>query len=92
MIILSKASQKEKDKYQYDITNMRNLKYDANEHIYETETDPQTKRADLWLPRAGVREGWTESGVGGRQMRTIMYRMEKQQGPAAQTGTRFNIL
>ena len=26
----------------YDITYMWNLKYDANELIYETETDPQT--------------------------------------------------
>ena len=25
-----------------DITCMWNLKYDRNEHIYETETDPQT--------------------------------------------------
>ena len=26
----------------YDITCMWNLKYDTNEHIYETETDSQT--------------------------------------------------
>ena len=26
----------------YDITYMWNLKYDTNEHIYETETDSQT--------------------------------------------------
>ena len=26
----------------YDITYMYNLKYDTNEPIYETETDPQT--------------------------------------------------
>ena len=26
----------------YDITYMWNLKYDANEHIYETETNSQT--------------------------------------------------
>ena len=35
----------------YDITYMWNLKYDTNELIYETETDAQTERADLWLPR-----------------------------------------
>ena len=27
----------------YDITYMWNLKYDTNEHIYETETDSQTE-------------------------------------------------
>ena len=30
---------------------MWNLKYDSNELIYETETDSQTQRTDLWLPR-----------------------------------------
>ena len=41
IIILSEVNQKEKDKY-YDITFMWNLKYDANELIYKTETDSQT--------------------------------------------------
>ena len=27
----------------YDITYMWNLKYDKNEHIYETETDSETE-------------------------------------------------
>ena len=35
----------------YDITYMWNLKYDTNELIYETETDSQTQRTDLELPR-----------------------------------------
>ena len=30
---------------------MWNLNYDPNELIYETETDSQTQRTDLWLPR-----------------------------------------
>ena len=30
---------------------MWNLKYDTNELIYKTETDSQTQRTDLWLPR-----------------------------------------
>ena len=37
IIILSKVSQTGKDKYY-----MWNLKYDTNEHIYETKTDSQT--------------------------------------------------
>ena len=49
----------------YDITYMWNLKYDTNEHIYETETDSQTQRTDLWLPRgrtSGGRKDW-EFGI-----------------------------
>ena len=30
---------------------MWNLKYDTNEPNYETETDSQTQRTDLWLPK-----------------------------------------
>ena len=40
--ILSEVSQKEKDKYEYNISSMRILKCDTNELIYETETDSQT--------------------------------------------------
>ena len=39
---------------------MWNLRYHINEHIYETETDTQTSRTDVWLPRGqemGVEEG-----------------------------------
>ena len=32
---------------------MWNLKYDRNELVYKTETDSQTWRTDLWLPRCG---------------------------------------
>ena len=34
----------------YAITYMWNLKYDTNELIYETETESQPQRTDLWLP------------------------------------------
>ena len=37
IIILSEVSQTEKDK-SYNVTYMLNLKYNTNEHIYETET------------------------------------------------------
>ena len=36
---------------------MWNLKYDTNEQVYETETDSQTQRADLWLPGGGAGGG-----------------------------------
>ena len=35
---------------------MWNLKYDTNELIWETETDSQIQRTDLWLPR-GRKDG-----------------------------------
>ena len=39
---------------------MWNLKYDTNELIYETETDSQTERTDLWLPGGReLGEGWS---------------------------------
>ena len=41
---------------------MGNLKYDTNEFIYETETDSQIERLDLWLPSRGIGgRGWTGS-------------------------------
>ena len=45
MIVLSEASQQEKDKYHMIITYMWNLKNSANELIYKTETDSQTQKA-----------------------------------------------
>ena len=35
----------------HDIIYMWNLKNDTNELIYETETDSQTQRIDLWWLR-----------------------------------------
>ena len=46
----------------YAITCMWNLKYGTNEPVYKTETDAQTQRTDLWLPRGtGEGVGWTGS-------------------------------
>ena len=55
-------------------------KNDTHELICETETDSQSQRADLWLPvrKSSEREGL---GVWDEQMQTIIYRMDKQQGP-----------
>ena len=68
----------------YDITYMWNLKYDTNEHIYETKADSQIQRTYLWLPK--WREGWGRDGLGvwDQQMQTTIYRMGKQQGPTVQ--------
>ena len=46
----------------YNTTYMWNLKYDSNKSTYETETDSQTQRTSLWLPRDWGRMKW-EVGV-----------------------------
>ena len=44
------------------ISFSRDLKYSANEPVYETRTDSQAQRTGLWLPReGGTGEGWRES-------------------------------
>ena len=50
---------------------MWNLKYGANEPIYETETDSQTQRTDLWLPRGEGGGGKNGLGVWGQQMKLL---------------------
>ena len=83
IIILSEVSQKERQ-IPYDITYVWNQKYGANEPIYKTETDSQTQRTDLWLPRGmGGRER-NGLGVWGWQMQTTAFRMDNQQGPTVQ--------
>ena len=62
ILILSQVSQKEKRQIPYDITYIWNLKYGTNETIYKTESDSQTQRTDLWLPRG--RE-WDGLGIWG---------------------------
>ena len=62
IIILSEVKLERERKIPYDITYMWNLKYDTNELTYETETDSQTQRTDLSLPRGvEVGEGWSGS-------------------------------
>ena len=74
----------------YDITYMWNLKYDTNEPIYEIETESQTYRADLWLPRGRpFGEGW--GGGWGERMWAFIYGMDKQQGPAIEHRKLYSI-
>ena len=49
IIILSEPDRERQ--ISYDITYMWNLKYDTNELIYKTETDSQTWKTNLWLPK-----------------------------------------
>ena len=58
MIILSEASSERERQIPYDTTYMQNLKYDTNEHIYETETDSQNKfvvaKGEGWIGSLGL--------------------------------------
>ena len=51
LLILSELSQ-----WLYDITYRWNLKCGTHEPIYITESDSQTWRKDLWLPRGRGRK------------------------------------
>ena len=55
-----------------------NLKYDTNKLIYERDSQTENRlviaKGEGWCGRDGV-GGW------GEQMQTIIYKMNKQQGP-----------
>ena len=51
IIILSELSQTEKDKYHIISLICGIKKSDTNELIYKTETDSQTLKTNLWLPK-----------------------------------------
>ena len=54
IIVLSKVSQTKTNSQ--DIAYMQNLKNDAIELVYKTETDSQTQKINLWLPKG--KGGW----------------------------------
>ena len=86
----TKRSESERERQiPYDITYMQNLKYGTNEPMYETETDSQTENKHV-VAKAGVqrRKGL---GVWDQPMQTIIYRMDKQQGPTIQYRELYSI-
>ena len=59
----------------------RILKKDTSELTCRTETDSQTLKTNLWLPKGvGGREGWTW-GQWDWHMHTAVYGRVGQQGP-----------
>ena len=56
---LSEVNQSEKDKY-HMISNMWNLKYNTNEFICKKETNSQTQKANLKLPKGKRYVCWGE--------------------------------
>ena len=67
-----------------DITYIWNLKQGPNEPIYKRETESQTQRRDLWLPKGRGVEEREVLGVWDQQMQNVVYSMDKQQGPTVQ--------
>ena len=55
MIILSKSERERQ--IPNDTTYTQNLKYGTDEHICDLETDSQTQKTDLWLPKGRGRIG-----------------------------------
>lgn len=70
----------------YDITYKWKLNYDTNQVLYETETESQAQRPDLWLSQEREADG--DLGLAD----AIIHRMDKQQVLLYSTGTQFNIL
>ena len=62
IIILCEVSQTEKDKYHMISLRCGMERNDTNKLIYETGTDSQTLKTNLWLPR-GKGEGRDKLGV-----------------------------
>ena len=60
IILLSEKSERERQ-ISYDIIYTWNLKYDTKESIYKTETDSQTQRTDLQVPKG---RGQERDGLG----------------------------
>ena len=58
----------------------------TNETIYKPKTDSQTWRRGMWLAMGrGGRAVWE------LQMQTIIYRMDKEQGPTVQHRELYSI-
>ena len=51
MELLCYIKSERKPKMPYDSTYIQNLKSDTDELVYETETDSQTQRTNLHLPK-----------------------------------------
>ena len=57
---------------------MWNLKNTTSETVCQTETDSQTQKTNLWLPKG--EGGRDKLGVWDQQIQTAIHKIEKQQG------------
>ena len=74
----------------YGITCMWNLKYDTDELIYET--DSQTQRTDLWLPRGRGGGGEMDGEFWIRRCKLSYIEWKDNKVPLYSTEALFNIL
>ena len=71
---------------------MWNLKkIDTNELIYKTETDSQTQKTNLWLPKGEV-GGRDKLEVWDQQKQTTIHKINKQQAFTVQYRESYPIL
>ena len=68
-----KSGVSQKKKHKYDIAYM---KYDTNELIYETESNSQIQKTNLWLPKWEWGRG--EIGVWDQQIQTTTYKINNK--------------
>ena len=71
---------------------MWNLKYDTNEPIYKTETDSQTYRTDLQLPRGRGYGGGMDWEFGISRCKLLYIEWVNNRSYCIAQGTVFNIL
>ena len=89
IIILSKSERQ----ILYDITYMKNLKYDTNEPILSVKhKQNHGHREQTGGCQGGGEQERDGLEVWGQQMQTGLYRMDKQQGPTAQHRELYSIL
>ena len=92
IIILSEVKSGRGRQIPQDITYTQNLKYDANELIYEAETDSQTQKTNLWLPKGkGVEKGqiWN---LGFADSKLLCIEQINKRTYCVAKGSLFNIL
>ena len=66
---------------------MHNVKNDTNELIYKTETDSETQKTNLWLPKG---KGWGQT----RSMELTdvhCYKIDKQKGFTVQHRELYSV-
>ena len=54
----SEVSEARERQTPYETTSMWNLKCGTDDSTYRTETDSQTWKTAVWLPRGKGRDGW----------------------------------
>ena len=94
IIILSEVGQREKDKCHMISFICGILKKERNELFCRTDTDFQTLKTSLWLPKGTGDGGWGEGWTGGLGLAYAHCGVWNagQWGPAAQHRTQYSVM